>query len=232
MENTILVVDDDKEIRNLLEIYLINDGYKVIKASNGEEAIEILNNEDIQLVVLDVMMPKINGIEACKRIREKSNIPILMLSAKSEDIDKIQGIITGADDYISKPFNPLEFTVRVKALLRRAYYFNRVDENDVEDTITIESLKINKINHKVTVNDVEIKLTSREFDILYLLANNRGQVFSSEDIFLKVWNEKYYQSDNTVMVHISRIRDKIEKYTNGSKLIKTVWGVGYKIEKL
>lgn len=231
MQNTILVVDDEKDIRNLLEIYLLNEGYKVIKASNGKEAIELIENKDIHLVVLDVMMPKMDGMEACKKIREKLNIPILMLSAKSEDMDKIQGIMTGADDYISKPFNPLEFTVRVKALLRRAYYFNKVNENNIEDIIIIESLKINKSNHRVTVDDNEIQLTAREFDILYLLANNRGQVFSTEDIFLKVWKEQYYQSDNTVMVHISRIRDKIEKYMNGNKLIKTVWGVGYKIEK-
>lgn len=231
MQSTILVVDDEEEIRNLLEIYLLNEGYKVVKASNGEEAIKIIENNDIQLVVLDVMMPKMNGMETCKKIREKLNIPILMLSAKSEDMDKIQGIMTGADDYISKPFNPLEFTVRVKALLRRAYYFNRIPENDIEDIITIESLKINKSNHIVTVDDNEIQLTAREFDILYLLASNRGQVFSTEDIFLKVWKEQYYQSDNTVMVHMSRIRDKIEKYMNGNKLIKTVWGVGYKIEK-
>ena len=231
MKNTILVVDDEEEIRNLLEIYLLNEGYKVIKASNGEEAIELIENKDIQLVVLDVMMPKMNGLEACKKIREKLNIPILMLSAKSEDMDKIHGIMTGADDYIIKPFNPLEFTVRVKALLRRAYYFNRISENDVEGIITIESLKINRSDHRVTVDDNEIPLTAREFDILYLLANNRGQVFSTEDIFLKVWKEQYYQSDNTVMVHMSRIREKIEKHMNGNKLIKTVWGVGYKIEK-
>lgn len=231
MQNTILVVDDEEEIRNLLEIYLLNEGYKVIKASNGEEAIELIENKDIHLVVLDVMMPKMNGIEACKKIREKLNIPILMLSAKSEDIDKIQGIMTGADDYISKPFNPLEFTVRVKALLRRAYYFNGISENDREDIITIESLKIDRSNHRVTVENNEIQLTAREFDILYLLANNRGQVFSTEDIFLKVWKEQYYQSNNTVMVHMSRIRDKIEKHMKGNTLIKTVWGVGYKIEK-
>lgn len=231
MQNTILIVDDDEEIRNLLEIYLLNEGYKVMKASSGEEGIELIESTDIQLVVLDVMMPKMNGMEVCKKIREKLNIPILMLSAKSEDMDKIQGIMTGADDYISKPFNPLEFTVRVKALLRRAYYFNRILENDIEDIITIESLKINKSDRKVTIDDNEIQLTAREFDILYLLANNRGQVISAEDIFLKVWKEAYYQSDNTIMVHMSRIRDKIEKHMDGNKLIKTVWGVGYKIEK-
>ncbi|MEG2458163.1 MAG: response regulator transcription factor [Bacilli bacterium] len=231
MQNTILVVDDEEEIRNLLEIYLLNEGYQVIKASNGEEAVEMAENKDIQLIVLDVMMPKMNGIEACKIIREKMNIPILMLSAKSEDMDKIQGIMTGADDYITKPFNPLELTVRVKALLRRTYYFNSRPENTRDNIITIESLKIDKSNHIVSVDDNEIQLTSREFDILYLLASNRGKVFSTEDIFSKVWKEEYYQSNNTVMVHMSRIRDKIEKHMSGSKVIHTVWGVGYKIER-
>lgn len=231
MKNTILVVDDEAEIRNLLEIYLSNEGYEVIKVSNGEEAIEIVNSKYIKLIVLDVMMPKMDGIETCKRIREKMNIPILMLSAKSEDMDKIQGIMTGADDYITKPFNPLELTVRVKALLRRAYYFNNREENSTENIITIESLKIDKSKHIVSVDDSEIQLTSREFDILYLLASNRGKVFSTEEIFSKVWKEQYYQSNNTVMVHMSRIRDKIEKHMKGSKVIHTVWGVGYKIEK-
>ncbi len=253
MKNTILVVDDEAEIRNLLEIYLSNEGYEVIKASNGEEAIEIVNSKDIKLIVLDVMMPKMDGIETCKRIREKMNIPILMLkmdgietckrirekmnipilmlSAKSEDMDKIQGIMTGADDYITKPFNPLELTVRVKALLRRAYYFNNREDNTRDNIITIESLKIDKSKHIVSVDDSEIQLTSREFDILYLLASNRGKVFSTEEIFSKVWKEQYYQSNNTVMVHMSRIRDKIEKHMKGSKVIHTVWGVGYKIEK-
>lgn len=229
MEKKILVVDDEKEIRNLLDIYLSNEGYKVVKASDGEEALNILESDNIQLIVLDIMMPKMDGIEVCRKVREKLSIPILMLSAKSEDIDKIQGIMTGADDYMTKPFNPLELTVRVKALLRRAYYFNNTV--DTENVINIESLTIDKNKHRVTVDDKEITLTSREFDILYLLATNRGVVFSTEDIFKKLWKEKYYQSNNTVMVHMSRIREKIEKYMNGTKIIHTVWGVGYKIEK-
>ncbi|WP_270647763.1 response regulator transcription factor [Paeniclostridium hominis] len=229
MEKKILVVDDEKEIRNLLDIYLSNEGYKVVKASDGEEALNILESDNIQLIVLDIMMPKMDGIEVCRKVREKLSIPILMLSAKSEDMDKIQGIMTGADDYMTKPFNPLELTVRVKALLRRAYYFNNTV--DTENIINIESLTIDKNKHRVTVDDKEITLTSREFDILYLLATNRGVVFSTEDIFKKVWKEKYYQSNNTVMVHMSRIREKIEKYMNGTKIIHTVWGVGYKIEK-
>lgn len=229
LEKKILVVDDEKEIRNLLDIYLSNEGYKVVKASDGEEALNIVESDNIQLIVLDIMMPKMDGIEVCRKIREKLSIPILMLSAKSEDMDKIQGIMTGADDYMTKPFNPLELTVRVKALLRRAYYFNNTV--DIENVINIESLTIDKNKHRVTVDDKEITLTSREFDILYLLATNRGVVFSTEDIFKKVWKEKYYQSNNTVMVHMSRIREKIEKYMNGTKIIHTVWGVGYKIEK-
>lgn len=229
MKNKILVVDDEKEIRNLLEIYLLNEGYYVIKAEDGTEALNILEKEDIQLMILDIMMPGIDGIEVCKRIREKLDIPILMLSAKSEDMDKIQGIMTGADDYMTKPFNPLELTVRVKSLLRRAYYFSNKSKYN-KDIITIENLNIDKSKHKVTVGETDIPLTSREFDILYLLASNRGRVFSTEEIFEKVWKEQYYQSNNTVMVHMSRIREKIEKYLD-SKIIHTVWGVGYKIEK-
>jgi len=175
------------------------------------------------------MMPKLNGMEVCSIIRRNLNIPILMLSAKSEDMDKIQGIMTGADDYLTKPFNSLEVVVRVKALLRRAYYFNNASSSD--NIINIDTLTIDKNQHRVTINEEEVPLTSREFDILYLLAVNRGSVLSSEDIFRKVWKEDYFQSNNTVMVHMSRIRDKIEKYTNGQKVIHTVWGVGYKIEK-
>lgn len=229
MKNKILVVDDDNEIRNLLEICLSNEGFNVVKACDGQDALDILEKEEFQLIILDVMMPKLNGIEACSQIRRNLNIPILMLSAKCEDMDKIQGIMTGADDYITKPFNTLELLVRVKALLRRAYYFNNLPISN--NLINIDNLCIDQIQHKVTVDNQEISLTSREFDILHILAVNRGVVLSSETIFRKVWKEEYYQSNNTVMVHISRIRDKIEKHMNGQKLIQTVWGVGYKIEK-
>ncbi|MGL5651755.1 MAG: response regulator transcription factor [Paraclostridium sp.] len=229
MRNKILVVDDDDEIRNLLEICLTNEGFNVVKAFDGEDALNILEKESVQLIILDVMMPKLNGMEVCSIIRRNLNIPILMLSAKSEDMDKIQGIMTGADDYLTKPFNSLELVVRVKALLRRAYYFNNASSSD--NIINIDTLTIDKNQHRVTINEEEVTLTSREFDILYLLAVNRGSVLSSEDIFRKVWKEDYFQSNNTVMVHMSRIRDKIEKYTNGQKVIHTVWGVGYKIEK-
>lgn len=230
MRNNILVVDDEKEIRNLLEINFINEGYRVFKASSGEEALEIIDREEIHLIVLDIMMPGMNGLEVCTRVREKYNIPILMLSAKAEDMDKIQGIMTGADDYVCKPFNQLELTVRVRALLRRAYYLNaKMQASD--HIITIESMVIDKSKHKVTIENNEVDLTAREFEILYLLATNKGRVFSAEEIFEKVWKERYYQSNNTVMVHMSRIRDKIEQHMEGSKVIHTVWGVGYKIEK-
>lgn len=227
MHNKILVVDDEKDIRDLLEIYLRNDGYDVIKASGGAEALDIVSNEKVDLVILDIMMPGIDGMEVCKAVRKKLNIPIMMLSAKSENMDKIQGILTGADDYMVKPFDPLELTVRIKSLLRRAYYFN-LDIDKEYNLITIENLVIDKKRHKVTVGGEEVVLTAREFDILYLLASNRGQVFSSEEIFENVWKEKYYQSNNTIMVHMSRLREKIKK---GNNIIHTVWGVGYKIEK-
>jgi DNA-binding response OmpR family regulator len=229
MIKRILVVDDEKDIRNLIEIYLKNEGYEVIKAIDGLEALNILEKEKIHLIILDIMMPKVDGLEVCRKIREKNNIPILMLSAKSEDMDKIQGLMTGADDYLTKPFNPIELLARVKALIRRSYYFNDSNKND--SMITIENLIINKNERIIKVDDIEIPFTFREFDILYLLANNRGRVFSSEEIFSKVWKEDYYEANNTVAVHMSRIREKLNKYIEGNNVIRTVWGVGYKIEK-
>lgn len=228
--NNILVVDDEKEIRDLLEINLRSEGYIVFKASCGKEALEILNREEIDLVVLDIMMPDMDGLEVCKKLRENSNIPILMLSAKSEDMDKIQGIMTGADDYICKPFKSLELIVRIRALIRRSYFLNsKIEISD--DIININNMIIDKRKHKVAVNEKEVVLTAKEFEILYLLATNRGRVFSAEDIFEKVWKEKYYQSNNTVMVHMSRLREKLQQNSYGDKIIHTVWGVGYKIEK-
>ena len=226
----ILLVDDDKEIVNLLEISLRNDGYTIYKAYDGQEALNIFNTTQIHLLILDVMMPNIDGLHVCKAIREKSQVPILMLSAKREDMDKIVGIMTGADDYMAKPFNPLELSVRVRALLRRAYYFK---EEKISDTaLYVGSLKIDKSTHTVTTNDNLINLTSTEFDILYLLASNPGRVFGTEEIFQHIWKEKYYQANNTVMVHVSRLRTKLDQATNGEKIIHTIWGVGYKIEKI
>jgi len=230
MNNNILVVDDEKEIRDLLKINLTNEGYNVFKASCGKEALEILESEEVNLIVLDIMMPEMDGLEVCKRVREKYSIPILMLSAKVEDMDRIEGILTGADDYVCKPFNHLELTVRIRALLRRTYFLNTKMQIS-DNIIRIESMVIDKNQHKVTIDDNEIGLTAREFEILYLLANNRGRVFSAEEIFEKVWKEIYYQSNNTVMVHMCRLRDKLEQYMEGSKVIHTVWGVGYKVEK-
>lgn len=232
-ETNILVVDDEQEIADLVEIYLVSDGYKVFKASNAQDGLDILDKEDIQLCLLDIMMPGMNGLEMCKKIRETNNIPIIMLSAKSTDLDKILGLGTGADDYVVKPFNPLELTARVKSQLRRYTQLNpnsNVHET-VKNEISIRGLTINKDNHKVTVYDEEVKLTPIEFDILYLLASNPGKVFSTDEIFEKVWNEKVYEANNTVMVHIRRLRGKMKEDERQDKIITTVWGVGYKIEK-
>ena len=232
-ETNILVVDDEQEIADLVEIYLVSDGYKVFKASNAQDGLDILNKEDIHLCLLDIMMPGMNGLEMCKKIRETNNIPIIMLSAKSTDLDKILGLGTGADDYVVKPFNPLELTARVKSQLRRYTQLNpnsNVHET-VKNEISIRGLTINKDNHKVTVYEKEVKLTPIEFDILYLLASNPGKVFSTDEIFEKVWNEKVYEANNTVMVHIRRLRGKMKEDERQDKIITTVWGVGYKIEK-
>ena len=228
----ILVVDDEKEIAELVEIYLVSDGYKVFKAYNAEEGLKILSEEEIHLVLLDVMMPGMNGLEMCRKIRESSNIPVIMLSAKSEDLDKIVGLTGGADDYVTKPFNPLELTARVKSQLRRYPQLNpNAGTNYINNEINIRNMHINKDNHKVIIDDEEIKLTPIEFDILFLLASHPGKVFSTDEIFEKVWNEKVYEANNTVMVHIRRLRGKMKEDLREDKIITTVWGVGYKIEK-
>jgi Response regulators consisting of a CheY-like receiver domain and a winged-helix DNA-binding domain len=225
----ILVVDDEKEIRDLIGIYLANEGYKVLKAGNGLEALHCLEKQEIDLIILDIMMPNMDGIEACIKIRENKNMPIIMLSAKSEDMDKIMGLTTGADDYVTKPFNPLELLARVKSQLRRYKRLNTAPENQ-ENVIEIDDMVINTSTHEVKVGDKELKLTPREFEILFLLAKNRGIVFSIEKIYEAVWKEDFFQSDNTVMVHIRKIREKIEENPRKPRFIKTVWGVGYKIE--
>lgn len=226
----ILVVDDEREIVNLITIYLQNDGFQVLKAYNGVEALQIITNQQVDLMILDIMMPEMDGIELCRTIREKNQVPIIMLSAKGEDMDKVLGLMTGADDYMIKPFNPLELMARVKSLLRRSYQYKLETQSTESEIIKINSLEINRASHQVLNNGFPITLTAKEFDILYLLASHRGRVFSTEEIFERVWVEKYFASNNTVMVHISHLRDKLEKEL-GYKLIKTVWGVGYKIEK-
>lgn len=231
-QTNVLVVDDEKEIADLVEIHLVSDGYKVFKASNAKDGLDILDKEDIHLALLDIMMPGMNGLDMCKKIRETKNIPIIMLSAKSSDLDKIMGLGTGADDYVTKPFNPLELTARVKSQLRRYTQFNPNSGNvKPQNEISIRGLVINKDNHKVTIYDEEVKLTPIEFEILYLLASNAGKVFSTDDIFERVWNEKVYEANNTVMVHIRRLRGKMKEDERADKIITTVWGVGYKIEK-
>ncbi len=233
MEQTsILVVDDDKEIAELVEIHLVSDGYRVFKAFSAKEGLEILDREDIKLVILDIMMPGVDGLNMCKTIRGTSTIPIIMLSARSADIDKIIGLSTGADDYVIKPFNPLELTARVKSQLRRYTKFNpNSREERIDKEIMVNHLVINKEDHRVIAYEKEVKLTPIEFDILYLLASNPGRVFSTDEIFERVWNEKMYEANNTVMVHIRRLREKIEMDSRNAQIIKTVWGVGYKIEK-
>lgn len=231
-ETKILVVDDEKEIADLIEIYLVSDGYKVYKAYNAIDGLDILAKEDIKLVLLDIMMPGMDGLSMCKKIRENNNIPIIMLSAKSTDLDKILGLGTGADDYVTKPFNPLELTARVKSQLRRFTQLNPGSEKvRADQEIQIRGLVINRENHKVLVYGEEVKLTPIEFDILYLLASNPGRVFSTDEIFERVWNEKVYEANNTVMVHIRRLRGKMKEDTRDEKIITTVWGVGYKIER-
>ena len=225
----ILVVDDDKEIVQLMEIYIRNEGYEPVAAYNGKEALTKLNtNPDIGLVILDLMMPEMDGMEVIKQVRKDSDIPILVLSAKTTDMDKIQGLISGADDYVTKPFNPLEVMARVKSLLRRS---QGEVTNDQPDILNVGPLIINKDSHEVkTIKGDTIQLTALEFGILYLLASHPNRVFSADDIFERVWQQESVVSAKTVMVHVSHLRDKIEEATNGEKVIQTVWGVGYKIE--
>ncbi|EPY10922.1 response regulator transcription factor, partial [Paenibacillus alvei] len=200
------------------------------KAYDGVEALDILQHEPIELVILDVMMPRLDGLAVCRKIRENQATPVMMLSAKSEDMDKIMGLMTGADDYMTKPFNPLELVARVKSLLRRAYLLNSQLQSQAQpvDVIRIQTMDINKSTHSVKVDGQAVHLTSVEFDILYLMASNPGRVFSAEELYERVWKENFNGSHNTVAVHISKLRDKLE--SSGGKLIQTVWGVGYKIE--
>ncbi len=227
----ILIIEDDKEISDVIETFLSNDGYYIYKAYNGNDGLELLKKNQIHLIILDIMLPEIDGLEVCRRARKISNIPIIMLSAKSQDIDKILGLGIGADDYMAKPFNPMELIARVKSQLRRHTILNAPHTPHVDDNIiVIKGLTINQNNHSVYLYDKEINLTPTEYEILLLLAKNPSRVFSSEKIFQMVWQEKYYQAANTVMVHIWRLREKVEANPKDPKLIETVWGVGYKIE--
>lgn len=227
----ILICDDDKEIVDAIEIYLKNEGYKVYKAYDGEEAIRILNAEDIQLLIMDVMMPKLDGIHATLKIREYSSIPIIMLSAKTEDTDKILGLNVGADDYVSKPFNPLELIARVKSNLRRYTKLGNMSAPEESNVYRIGGLCMDDDTKEVTVDGEPVRLTPIEYIILLLLVKNPGRVYSIDQIYENIWNEAAIGADNTVAVHIRHIREKIEINPKEPKYLKVVWGVGYKVEK-
>ena len=228
----ILVCDDDKEIVRAIEIYLKGEKYNVFKAYNGQEAIDILAKEEIHLLLIDVMMPVLDGIRATLKIREKSGVPIIILSAKSEDNDKILGLNIGADDYIVKPFNPMELLARVKAQLRRYTVFGSDQRSAEDNTYSAGDLVINDDIKEVTVMGEPVKLTPIEYNILKFLVKNKGKVFSSKDIYENIWKEEALVADNTVAVHISHIREKIEINPKEPRYLKVVWGVGYKIENL
>ncbi|WP_430882590.1 response regulator transcription factor [Fusibacter sp. JL216-2] len=230
MNEHILVVDDDQEIRKLIQIYLENDGYICHMAKDGAQALELIKSQPIELMVLDVMMPKIDGLTVCQEVRKEKNIPIIMVSAKTQDTDKIYGLTSGADDYMTKPFSPLELLARIKSQLRRFKVLNNTEGMNASQTeIAIDGLYINTATHEVKVNGKAVKLTPREFDILLLLAKNKGVVFSTDKIYETVWEEDPFETRNTVMVHIRKIREKIEANPRSPEYVKTVWGVGYKI---
>ena len=227
----ILVCDDDKEIVEAIEIYLTQDGHQVLEAYDGIEAVEILKKESVDLLIMDIMMPRMDGIRATLKIREKHNIPIIILSAKSEDADKILGLNIGADDYITKPFNPLELVARVKSHLRRYMQLGSTTIKESEAIYTVGGLAINDDLKEVTVDGEQVKLTPIEYNILLLLVKHQGKVFSIDQIYENIWNENAVGVDNTVAVHIRHIREKIEINPKEPRYMKVVWGVGYKIEK-
>lgn len=228
----ILVCDDDKEIVEAIEIYLTQDGHQVLEAYDGIEAVEILKKESVDLLIMDIMMPRMDGIRATLKIREKHNIPIIILSAKSEDADKILGLNIGADDYITKPFNPLELVARVKSHLRRYMQLGSTTIKESEAIYTVGGLAINDDLKEVTVDGEQVKLTPIEYNILLLLVKHQGKVFSIDQIYENIWNENAVGVDNTVAVHIRHIREKIEINPKDPQYLKVVWGIGYKVEKL
>lgn len=227
----ILVCDDDKEIVDAIEIYLTQEGYFVWKAFDGQQAVELLEKEDIQLLIIDVMMPRLDGIRATLKIREKSSIPIIILSAKSEDADKILGLNIGADDYVTKPFNPLELVARVKSQMRRYTKLGNIAGNS-QNIFGIGGLEVNDERKQVLVDGEEVKLTPIEYNILLLLIKNPGRVFSIKQIYESIWNEEALAAENTVAVHIRHIREKIEINPKEPRYLKVVWGIGYKIDKI
>ena len=227
----ILVCDDDKEIVEAIEIYLTQEGYEVLKAYDGMEALRVLEKEHVDLLVIDIMMPRLDGIRATLKIREENNMPIIILSAKSEDADKILGLNVGADDYVTKPFNPLELIARVKSQIRRYTKLGSTVDTGQTSVYTVGGLSVNDDLKEVTVDGVPVKLTPLEYNILLLLVKNQGKVFSISQIYEDIWNEDAIGVDNTVAVHIRHIREKIEINPKEPRYLKVVWGVGYKIEK-
>ena len=228
----ILVCDDDKEIVDAIDIYLSQEGYHILKAYDGLQAIEIMKKEEVHLILLDIMMPNLDGIRATRKIRETSSVPIIMLSAKSEDVDKILGLNIGADDHITKPFNPLELIARVKSQLRRYTQLGNLATEEKEAVYVCGGLVVNDDLKTVTVDGEPVKLTPIEYNILVLLIKNQGKVFSIEQIYENIWNEEAIGADNTVAVHIRHIREKIEINPREPRYLKVVWGIGYKIEKM
>lgn len=226
---TVLVTDDDQAIRDGIEIYLKNEGYNVIKAANGMEALQKLQENEVHLIILDIMMPEMDGITATFKIREARNIPIIMLSAKAEDSDKIHGLSVGADDYVTKPFHPLELLARVKSQLRRYVQLGTYEKDD--DVIEIDGLCLDEVGKEVIVDGEPVQLTPIEYKITELLMRNAGRVFSTREIYERVWNEEAYNAENIVAVHIRKIREKIEADPKHPRYLKVVWGIGYKIEK-
>ncbi len=235
MSSRILVVDDEKEIADLIEIYLKNEGYIVYKYYNGKDALECIYSQQLDLAILDVMLPDIDGFKICQKIRQNRFFPVIMLTAKGEDADKIMGLTIGADDYITKPFNPLEVSARVRTQLRRYTNYNQVKEINSSasencNEYDFGGLIINKDTHKCTLYGKQLPLTPIEFSILWYMCENKGKVVSSEELFESVWGEKYLDNNNTVMAHIGRLREKMNEPARNPKFIKTVWGVGYQIE--
>ncbi|MDO5294613.1 MAG: VanR-ABDEGLN family response regulator transcription factor [bacterium] len=230
----VLVVDDEKEIADLVELYLQNENYEVYKYYTGKEALDSIDQVKYDLAILDVMLPDVDGFTICKKIREKYNFPIIMVTAKEEEIDKITGLTLGADDYVTKPFRPLELIARVKAQLRRVTKYNNTPEEEMEadqNIIAFSGLVLNKETHECTLNEEEINLTPTEFKLLWILCANRGNVLSADKLFEEIWGDKYFSnSNNTIMVHIRHIREKMHETSENPKYIKTVWGVGYKVE--
>jgi two-component system response regulator VanR len=224
----ILICDDDRDIVSALDIYLTSEGYQTIKAYNGREALRAAEGHEIHLILMDIMMPELDGIRATAKLREGSNVPIILLTAKSEDTDKILGLNIGADDYITKPFNPLELVARVKTQLRRYTRYNR--PLPAEEGFDFRGLQISRTTHKCLLYGEELALTPLEFSILWYLCERRGQVVSSEELFEAVWGAKYLDGSNTVMSHIARLREKMHEPSRRPKFVKTVWGVGYTIE--